>query len=102
MIYKCSFPGCEYETESRSKIDFHHITPRELDPSTKQTIPLCKTHHALIYVPESKVGQHSIKSNDSLIIRGRFKSTIGDSILYENINGEKFYWFPSKKEKWNY
>ena len=101
--FKCYFPGCNYETDSRSKIDFHHIIPQEIKKS-KVTIPLCKTHHALIYVPEATAGQHSINTSDSLIVKGKYKSTdikAGDAILYEDINGNSFYWYPETKEKWN-
>ena len=98
-IYKCYFPGCEYETNSRSKIDMHHIVPREIK-KTKVTIPLCKNHHAMIYVPESTAGQHSIKDAGSLIIKGKYKSTGGDSIMYESMDGKSFYWFPDTKDRW--
>ena len=83
--FECWFPNCTYSTSSRSKIDFHHVVPREIDPSprNKGTIPLCKTHHALIYVPEVMHGQHSIKVDDSLIIKGVFESTNGKAIEYE-------------------
>lgn len=97
----CYFPNCEYETESRSKIDHHHIIPREIDKSSKVTLPLCKTHHALIYVPNAKSGQHSIKTTDSIIILGKYKSTQGYGIHYETEKGTRFYWFPDSKETWN-
>lgn len=98
--YKCSFPDCNYETDSRSKIDYHHVIPRELDSKSKLTIPLCKTHHALIYVPKSKAGQHSIKNEASLIILGQYKSTKGNSIHFESADGKQFYYFPSTGERW--
>jgi len=99
--FKCYFPDCEYTTQSRSKIDMHHIIPREIDPRTKLTVPLCKTHHAMIYIEKATAGQHSIKCPDSLIIKGKFKSTDGDSILYENMEGKSFYWFPNSRDKWD-
>lgn len=98
--YKCSFPGCNYTTNSRSKIDYHHVIPREIDPNSKITIPLCKTHHALIYVPESKSGQHSIKTDESLVILGQFQSTMGNSIHFESATGNRFYYFPDTGERW--
>lgn len=101
MKHKCHFPDCNYETESRSKIDHHHIVPKEIDKRSKVTIPLCKTHHALIFVENAEHGQHSIKSDESLIVRGTFKSTKGDSILYEDISGKQFYYFPRDKTRWD-
>lgn len=93
--YTCSWPGCEYSTTSRSKIDMHHVTPKELNPqiNNKVTVPLCKTHHALIYHPDTKCGQHSIKSDESLIIVSMPKTTIGPSILYEDMSGNSIIYY---------
>jgi hypothetical protein len=99
--YKCWFPLCEYETDSRSKIDFHHVTPREIDPRSKITVPLCKTCHALIFHPEAKAGQHSINSDRSMQILGIYKSTAGESIHYMKADGTKIYYFPRDKTIWN-
>ena len=101
MEHRCQFPGCTYTTSSRSKIDHHHIIPREIDPKSKRTIPLCKTHHAMIYIPESKDGQHAIKCDESIIIHGEYQSTMGKSYLMENMTGDKFYYFPETMSKWN-
>jgi hypothetical protein len=100
MRYKCVFPSCSYCTNSRSKIDFHHVVPRELDPSprNKLTVPLCKTHHALIYCPDVKYGQHSIKDLKSLIILNIFKSTDGDVIHYKDMYETEFYYFIDSEE----
>jgi len=99
--HKCHFPDCEYETDERSKIDYHHVIPRELNKRSKVTIPLCKTHHAMIYVPQSKSGQHSIKTEGSLIIHNTYTSTQGNSIHYESMDGDKFYWFPDTGDRWD-
>lgn len=100
MKYYCSFPNCSYETDSRSKIDFHHITPKEIDPNSKVLLSLCKTHHSLIYHPLAKHGQHSILTENCLEILGKYKSTIGESIHYKKPDGTKFFWFPKTKEIW--
>ena len=94
-IYKCHFPHCKYETVNKSKIDLHHIIPREIDPKSRITIPLCKTHHAYIFVPESKFGQHSIKVDDSLQVLCTYKSNVGLAVHYSDMNGKKFYYIPS-------
>ena len=101
MKYACSFPDCPYETNQRSKIDFHHIVPREIDPKSRITVPLCKTHHAMIYVRESVAGQHSIATEGSLIIHNIFQGTHESGILYETMEGKRFYWLPKSKELWN-
>jgi hypothetical protein len=100
-IFKCWFPGCDYCTNSRSKIDFHHIIPKEIDsrPSNKWTVPLCKTHHAMIYVPNAKYGQHSIKVDDSLIIKHVYDSTCGKTVHFESMDGNAFYYNPETKDK---
>lgn len=98
--YECWWPGCEYCTNSRSKIDFHHVTPKEINPhkNNKVTIPLCKTHHAMIYHPEAKTGQHSIKCDDSLKITMVTTSTNGKVVLYEDMNGKGISYFTKTKE----
>lgn len=100
-MYKCWFPNCPYTTDSRSKIDFHHVEPKELNPNSKRTIPLCKTHHALIFVENAKSGQHSIKTDDSLEIMGLFESTMGKSVQYKNNKGDVYYYFPSTGDIWS-
>jgi hypothetical protein len=97
--FECWFPNCNYCTTSRSKIDFHHVTPREVDPSprNKVTIPLCKTHHALIYCPEATSGQHAIKADGSLIIKGVYDSTSGKAVHFESMDGNSFYYIPAEK-----
>jgi hypothetical protein len=99
--FNCSFPGCTYSTNSRSKIDYHHVVPREVNSRSKVTIPLCKNHHALIYVPEATHGQHAIKTEESLIILGQFLSTNGNSIQFECMEGKKFFYFPDTGERWD-
>jgi hypothetical protein len=94
MKYKCNFPYCGYETNNKSKIDFHHIVPKEIGGHNGPTISLCKNHHAMIYHPLVKFGQHSIKCDESLIIHQTYKSSEGIAIHYENMEGEQFYWLP--------
>jgi len=97
-MYKCHFPNCPFSSESRSKIDHHHLTPREVDPNTKITIPLCKNHHALIFHPKAKHGQHSINTSESIEILNIFKSTGGEALHYKDYNGNKFYYFFESKD----
>ncbi len=92
-LYICHFPGCEYCTETRSKIELHHIVPKELWPRLNQkvTLSFCPTHHRLIFHPECKSGPHSTKSDASLIIKGIFKSSTGYAVEYEDMNGNDFF-----------
>jgi len=71
MKYNCKFPKCDYSTNHRSQINYHHIIPQELNGSHKDynRIWLCPTHHTKIYVPESKSGIHSIKSFEGGVFR---------------------------------
>jgi len=92
-VFKCSFPGCGYTTTSRSKIDFHHVTPKELK-ETKLVIPLCKTHHSLIFHPLVHYGQHSIRTEESLEIVNVFDSTHGKAIKYKRFDGSTFFYLP--------
>lgn len=95
-LFICHFPGCTYKTEDRSKIEFHHIIPRELWPRLNQnvTLTLCPTHHHLIYHPESTSGPHSIQSKDSLSIDGIYKTNKGYAVIYKDINDQEITeWF---------
>lgn len=92
-LYICHFPGCDYCTELRSKIELHHIIPKELWPRLNQNVTLsfCPTHHRLIYHPECKSGPHSIQSENSLEILGIYKTTKGYSVGYKNKDGIEQY-----------
>lgn len=98
--FECWWPACDYCTSSRSKIDYHHVTPKEVNPhrTNRTTIPLCKTHHALIFHPQSTAGQHSIKTSESLAILGVYAGTNGTSVHYESISGESMFYNTRTKE----
>jgi hypothetical protein len=89
-MFKCLF--CDYETEKRSKIHRHHIVPKELGGSNKRfnRVDLCPNHHNKIYVPDSKQGIHSIKAEDSIILKGWYASSSGKRIMkFINTNNSK-------------
>lgn len=82
MRYLCNL--CEYSTENKKEIDIHHIIPRELggNNNIENKIHLCPNCHRKIYIPESKKGLHSKKTNNSIqLIQKRF-STIGYLLEY--------------------
>ncbi len=85
---------CNYTTEIRSKINEHHINPKENNVSNDNynLVYLCPNCHNKIYIPESTKGIHSIKSNDSIIINGWLKSTDGRilSIIHTNSDNEEY------------
>lgn len=94
MRYRCQFPGCKYETDYSSQINYHHIIPRENNgqDSKNNLISLCPNHHTKIYIPESKQGQHSIKGNDSIILNGwRFGTSHRRILEYIDCNNELQY-----------
>ena len=84
-MFKCCFPGCPYETEHRALIDFHHIHLRELGSrlGSDVAIPLCPTHHKLIYHPEATSGQHSRKFAQSMVVKQVTDSTNGKCVIFE-------------------
>jgi hypothetical protein len=90
-MYKCSFPGCDYHTESRSQIVKHHIVPRSKGGSNKKNnlLTLCPTHHSFIYIEGMKSGIHSKYTDKSIIIESRLGSTGGPCIQYRNVNDTK-------------
>jgi len=77
---------CSYSTNSRSKINIHHIVPLELNGSNNNfnLVHLCPTCHNLVYIPNAKFGQHSIKNEKSIIILGKKLSSAGVILNYIN------------------
>lgn len=103
-IYKCWFPECKYETNNKSLIEFHHITPKEINPSplNKVTVPLCPSCHKLIYHPLVKAGQHKLNTEKSIQILNKYKTNtnpIGFSIYYMDYYGQKWFYCPDDGQK---
>ena len=82
-MYICEL--CGYKVKERYKIHSHHIVPVEMKGSDKgfNRIYLCPNCHNRIYIPESIRGNHSKRSEDSIIIRDLIQSTAGTLIEYE-------------------
>lgn len=91
-MFKCSFPNCDYETENRSQIHYHHIIPKELNGSDRpfNRVFFCPNCHNKVYI-EGSTGIHSVKRSNSIIIKGKLKSTDGTIIHYILENEENFY-----------
>jgi len=91
MKYRCVFPNCQYETDDRSLIEFHHIHPKELGVTLNKdvTIPLCPTHHKMIYHPGATAGQHSVQRDDSLSVVQVTNTTSGKAVIFQDIVGNK-------------
>jgi len=93
-MYKCQFPGCEYETRYRSQINFHHIVPQEdVNTSNKSwnLICLCPSHHTKIYIPSASSGIHTVRGDDSIILKRWMQSTGGRVLEYIDIDGNVCY-----------
>lgn len=93
-MFKCEYPNCDYVTEHRSAIHYHHIIPIEVNGTDAEynRIYLCPNHHNSIYVPSSKSGIHSINKDGVILIR-KVYSTVGFLLEYKE-NGEiKYYDF---------
>jgi len=92
-LFGCEFPKCNYTTNHRSQVNYHHIVPLELNGSDKDynRIWLCPTHHTKIYVPKSKSGMHTIKGQDSIVLIQWLNSTGGKVLEYNDIKGNKFF-----------
>jgi len=84
-MYQCQFPGCNYETTSRTQIEYHHIVPKTKGGSNlpKNRIWLCPNHHKKIFIPGEIKGVHSKKSEDSIVILGWLQSTGGRLLQYK-------------------
>ena len=91
LRYKCVFPNCVYETDDRSLIEFHHIHPKELGIKLSQhvTIPLCPTHHKLIYHPDATSGQHSIQHPESMSVVQVAMTNTGHCVIFKDSSGNE-------------
>lgn len=94
MKHKCQFPGCTYETESRTQIHNHHIIPKECGGSDREgnRIFLCPNCHTRIFVPTAKTGIHSFNNENSIILIHKLRSTSGMVLEYV-VNEETKYYF---------
>lgn len=90
-MYKCCFPGCNYETDNRSLIEYHHIHLREAGNrlGKKVTIPLCPNHHDLIYHEEATAGQHSEKHPESMVVKMVTNTSRGKCVIFEDMQGNE-------------
>lgn len=89
MKYRCVFPNCQYETDDRSLIEFHHIHPKELGVKLNKdvVIPLCPTHHKMIYHPGATAGQHAVQRQDSLSVVQVATTTAGKAVIFRDVSG---------------
>ena len=89
MTYHCVFPNCTYETDDRSLIEFHHVHPKELGVKLNKdvTIPLCPTHHKMIYHPGATAGQHSECHPESLSVVQVTNTTTGKAVIFRDMSG---------------
>lgn len=92
LKYKCCFPGCDYETDNRSLIEFHHTNLRELKRRMGKdvTIPLCPTHHKMIYHPEATSGQHAERTPDSMEVVMVTSTTHGKAVIFKDNSGKEY------------
>ena len=90
-MYKCCFPGCNYETDNRSLIEYHHIHLREAGNrlGKKVTIPLCPNHHDLIYHEEATAGQHAEKHPESMVVKMVTNTSRGKCVIFEDMQGNE-------------
>lgn len=88
MIYIiCQMPDCEYTCDDSSLINYHHIIPKSMGGSDKigNIIALCPNCHARVYVPDMKHGTHAIKNSNSVILIGKYLSTGGYVLMYQDV-----------------
>lgn len=91
MKYKCVYPDCTYETDDRSLIEFHHVYPRELNVKLKKkvTIPLCPTHHKMIFCDDATSGQHAARRPESLTVVQVTNTTTGKAVIFRDMAGNE-------------
>ena len=89
-MYYCQLPNCDYQTESKSQINFHHIIPKSLNGSNKKSnlLAVCPNCHSTIYVSGVVTGPHSVKSDNSIVINKKVQTTAGMAIEYKYVTEE--------------
>lgn len=91
LKYKCCFPGCDYETDNRSLVEFHHTNLRELKRRMGKdvTIPLCPTHHKMIYHPDATSGQHTEMTEGSMVVLQVTNTSHGKAVIFRDAYGNE-------------
>jgi DNA-directed RNA polymerase subunit RPC12/RpoP len=91
-MYYCQLPDCEYQTEEKSQIHFHHIIPKSMGGSNKKNnlLSVCPTCHSKIFVQGMSKGPHSIECKNSIIINKKVLTTAGLAIEYKYLCEEGF------------
>ncbi len=92
MKYQCKI--CGFETDLKSQINIHHITPRECGGKNNKwnLVELCPSCHSCVYNPTSKHGIHSKKGIKSFEILCWRKSTSGLLLECKNIQTNEIYY----------
>lgn len=101
-MYKCKFPGCNFESANIGSLDNHHIIPKCKNGSDKgfNRILLCPNCHRKIYIENIENGIHSIVRPESIVILNKFQSTVGDVLHYRRCDTNKeFYWWYATLEE---
>lgn len=94
-MYYCEFPNCNYSTNIRSQINYHHIVPKSKNGSNNSynRIWLCPSCHTKVYIPNEISGIHS-KYNDSSIILLRWVDSTCNKVLeYKLINENEILYY---------
>lgn len=61
---------------------------------------LCPTHHRHIFVPDAKIGVHTMKSRGSIVVHGFVNSTVGPVLHFTDCDDDQeYYYMYSKKSK---
>lgn len=83
---------CDYQTNERSSIHYHHIQPKECGGCNqkKNRVYFCPNCHIKIFCSLTESGIHSILKEDSIEIVGWFSSTGGRVLQYMQNNQENF------------
>lgn len=83
---------CDYKTNNRSLIESHHIVSRYENGSNNKwnRVYLCPNCHKKVYNEKVLSGNHSIKSESSIVIKGWRMSTLGRVLNYVK-NGEEYF-----------
>jgi hypothetical protein len=96
----CQFPLCGYQAQDTSELDVHHILSLK-DGGTNakyNLLVLCPSCHRRIYAPTATHGLHTIKRENSILVRRKIPTSSGEGLLYQRMDGKDRVWIQKTGE----
>ena len=94
MKYKCQCPcGCDYETNIKSNVNFHHIIAKSKGGKNNKGNMICLCQNCHFHHIYNGAKNHNIKNQDTFQLIRILQSTAGPCIQYKDFFGNIDYRF---------